>query len=493
MTTRELLRLEHITKHSGSLKVLDDLSLFILEGERVQVTGLSGSGIEELSQILSGRSSFDSGRIRFEERSFGPEQLLPALELGIHVVNASPSLVPAMSVAENIFCLRPHAPFMKTPSRRILRQQAKRLLEEFGLDIPPEASVYELRLVEQQALDFVRAYARGAKLILLTDLAGPYPDDLRRIFDKVTRHLQKKNVAILSLSHDPAENFDRTIVLRDGSHAKTIYQQFPSRGDVMRYAVEGELPEPAPRKSNVQDIIAFRCFDLQVENVKNINFSVRRGEIVGIFDSANTDLYTGLEAVLTGAKKAAGGYMLLGGSHFAPKDLSQAVKAGLGYINGNHPEAQLIEHISVAENILLPSMKKVPLLGLFRNPSVERSIDNTLDEGELRGLAHVSAQDLPEHDDLAKTLILYHRWGIYRPKLLLYADPFSHTDQVLRSKILTRIEHLTSLDIGVLVLSPRLKDLVYLCDRILIYKDGIFQQSLEKKENQFPGLHQIPR
>ena len=493
MKRRELLRLEHVTKTSGSLRLLEDLNLLVLSGEQLQITGLSGSGIEPLWQVLSGRTVFDSGHIWFDGQDYPPGVPLSTEEMGIYSISGTGSLIPQMTVAENIFLLRPHPFFQPAPSRRTINRQAKSLLAEFGLSIPPDMLAGNLRFVEQQALNFVKAYARNAKLILVHGVAGPYPESQNQLFSGVTRQMRKSGIAVISISSSPFgffDHYDRSIVMRDGTRAKTIYPQFLMQENPLKYAVDGELPEPAPRREYTESPMAFRCFDLSLGKMQKLSFGVHRGEIVGIFDSDNTDLLQALEGLLTGSLRAESGYMLLGGHPFAPRDLGQAVKAGLAYIDGVDPDSQLIEHISVAENILLPSMRKAPRLGIFRNHAVERSINDTLDNGSLRSFAHMPVQDIPESDYLTKLVILYHRWGIYRPRLLLYSDPFSQTDPVLRMQIQERNEHLTSLGIGDLVLAPRLRDLVFLCDRIRVYRDGRFMQEHRKVGNQFPALNQ---
>lgn len=492
MSRRELLRLEHVTKYAGGIKVLDDLSLMILAGEQMQITGLSGCGMEELGQILSGQTSFDSGHIHFNGQDFFPGTLLPTSQIGICSVSRISSMVPQMTVAENIFYLRPHSPFRPLPSRRLINRQARALLSEFNLDISPEAQVMDLRLVEQQALEFVKAYARNARLILVRDVVGPYPAFQNQIFNGINRRLKEADIAAVTFSSSPFgffDLYDRSIIMRDGTRAKTIYAQFSPRENPMKYAVEGELPEPAPRRNHSRDEMAFRCFNLSLASVQNLDFGVHRGEIVGLFDTVNTDLFQAVEALLTGASRPEQGYMLLGGHLFAPRNLEQAVKAGLGYISGQKLDGQLIEHISAAENILLPSMRKAPRLGIFRNRAAEKSVRALMEEGDLRDLAQTPLQDLTDTDTLTKVIILYHRWGVYRPRLLLYVDPFSQTDALLRTQILSQIEHLTSLGIGVLVLSPRLRDLVYLCDRILVYQDGRFLQEHRKQDQQFRDLN----
>ena len=204
----EVLRMEHIGKSLNRVKILDDFRLNVYQGEILGVIGLSGSGKTTIANILAGLEPVDSGRIFYREELVVEHGKSMGRQPGIYVIHNTIRLVPQVTVAENIFVIKNNSLKKVLIRQKAMNQQAKMLLAEVGLDIPPQTLAEELSPPEQHLVSLAKAMALGAKLIVLDEITEAYTyRELIRL-KRAVRRLREKGVAFIYLSHNVSELLD---------------------------------------------------------------------------------------------------------------------------------------------------------------------------------------------------------------------------------------------------------------------------------------------
>jgi ABC-type sugar transport system ATPase subunit len=480
---QEVLRLEHVYKNIQGYKVLDDFKLNIYKGEIISLVGLSGCGKTELGEILGSNYNFDKGRILFDEKPYQINKKIPTEKLGIFSLYNHDILVPQLSVAENIFIIWKSNYTYITFSKKTIRNQTKLLLEEFGLNIRPDINAEELSIAEQQAVKLVKAYVKQAKLIVANDIANSYTRDEMKMITGILQKLKQSGISTLWMSNDPddvTKIADRTVVMREGKNIKTLYPEEYNRENIMNLLVGRDFSKTRERQCYVQDTVALSLENVHTKNIHGLNLKVHNGEIVGVLDIENK-AKKDLEKLITGQKSVLAGSMYLKNCKYEPKSPQHTLKQGVGYIRGDLLEDSIFPKMSILNNIILPVVKKTSKFKLLVNTKIERFVKK-----ECLNIVKASQSEVnnsPSAVDLTiKQQIVYNRWLLFNPKVLLCVEPFARADVLLKLEITSIYEELAKNEIGMLLLSVNLKDLILICDRIIILKNGKCAYEVEKKD-----------
>jgi len=479
----EVLRLEHMYKDIQGFKVLDDFKLNIFKGEIVSLVGLSGCGKTELGDILGSNNSFDRGMILFDEKPYRIDKKIPTEKLGIFSLYNRDILVPKLSVAENIFIIWKNNYNLIRFSKKKIRYQTKLLLEEFGLNIHPEEIAEELSTAKQQAVKLVKAYAKQAKLVIANDIANSYTRDEMNMIISILQKLKEADIGVLWISNEPddvSKIADNIVIMREGKNVKTIYPEQYNREYIMNLLLGREFLRPQERRGYAQEEIALALEDIHTHHVHGLSLKVHKGEIVGVLDIENKAKKE-LEMLLTGQILKAQGSMYLNNFRYEPQNLSHAIRLGFGYIQGDLLENSIFTKMSILDNIILPVIKKTSRFKILVNRKIERFVKK-----ECLNIVKASQSEINNSpvavDSILKQQIIYNRWLLYNPKVLLCVEPFARADALLKLELTAIYEELAKNEIGMLLFSVNLKDLILICDRIIILKKGKCAYEIDKKD-----------
>lgn len=480
---QEVLRLEHVYKEIQGYKVLDDFKLNIFKGEVVCLIGLSGCGKTELGEILGSNYNFDKGRILFDEKPYQIDRKIPTEKIGIFSLYNHDILVPQLSVAENIFIIwKNNYNYIRFSKKKIMNQ-TNLLLEEFGLRIKIDKKAEELSIAEQQAIKLVKAYVKQAKLIVANDIAGSYTRDEMKVIIGILEKLKQSGISTLWISSDPddvSKIADRIVIMREGKNVKTIYPEQYNREYIMDLVVGRDFPKTQERKCYSQDKVAFSVQNIHTRHVKGLNLKVHKGEIVGVLDIENK-ANKELERLITGQNPINQGGMYLNNCKYEPLNLHHAIRQGIGYIQGDFIEDSIFHKMSILDNIILPVIKRTSKFRILVNRKIERFVKK-----ECLNIVKVLQNEVSDSpsavDSRLKQQIIYNRWLLFNPKLLLCVEPFARADILLKLELTSIYEELAKNEIGMLLLSVNLKDLILICDRIIILKNGLCAYEIYKKD-----------
>ena len=473
--------MEHISKRFGRATVLDGVSLDLHAGEVHALLGENGAGKSTLLKILAGVYTDHGGTILLEGRPVRPRSPAHAGALGIAVIHQELSLLPALSIAENLFVERPLGRFGFI-DRRQERARAARVLAEVGLDLDPDILVERLSLPERQLVEIARALGRGARVIIMDEptsaLAGPAID---RLFELIAG-LRARGVALVYVSHRMEEIeriADRLTVLRDGRVVGSARVGDVPLDQVVawmlgpRHAPAEGLPVvPAAREERLA-VEAFSVDSIDGERplVDRASFVVSAGEIVGLFGLSGagaSELLLGLSGAL-GARARAQAVRLSS----VPVRIGSPREAralGVAFVPADRKTMGLVPGMTAEHNGTLVTLPALSPLGWLR-PARERraALAMAADVG-LRPEA--LAMDAATLSGGNQQKVVLGKWLLEAPRVLLCDEPTRGVDIGAKAEIHAKLRALAAAGAAVLVAGSDAREIAALADRVLVLRRG---------------------
>lgn len=477
----EILRMNHITCVENNQTVLNDLSMQVFQSEIFGILRLDRHGGQELINLIASNDEIQTGQVFFQD------QLVNDIEKGdgsrnkVAVISKESRLIDSLSVADNIFVIRPG--FRKFHIReRVLCGQTKLLLEKYNIHLSPYTLAEELSAYERLVTELLRAVVAGEQLVLLLDIP-----DLLGSKELAEYHLLMKEMAQNGMTflyiynhHEVLPNIcDRIAIFQGGRIAKVVEESESIENHVRvfaKYAYEElsqlKLQEETP-VSKKTDVL--RLNRVNFEALKDFSMSIPAGENILLIDRNNTVLndLMKLFGALNQGEEIAGvtAYKKLG-------DIK------IGIIQRAPIRSTLFQDLSFLDNLCFSLGEKVP--GFWRRSRYLKSVirEHYQEFGDL--LKEKQLYDLNTRELYS---LAYYRYLIAKPDLVVCFQPLSGQDMYLRPHILRLITRLRHNGISVLILSTDYYDTIYIADRIFLIENGKVAE--EKTREQFQDIHMI--
>ena len=475
---RPLLLVEGVTKTFDRTKALAGADFSLREGEIHGLLGANGAGKSTLSKVISGHHVYDSGRIVYRDREIRLRNTREALRVGIAIVMQETSLVPDLTVLENIFL-----PLLGRPGwlgLRALRSRATELLASLGQAdaLPLDWEVRRLSSAQKQLVEIAKALGVQAKLIVFDEpTASLSPGEVDRLFDVMSR-LREVRCGLAFVSHRLEEVFsitDRVTVLREG---RTVMNGRETSGlsqaELIRAMVGSELesihaaPHVDPGRSSAP--VAVEVSHLAAPPaVRDVSFAVHEGEILGLGGLVGAGRSETVEAIF-GLRTRTAGTVALRGRPLRPNDPKASIRAGLGLVPEDRRTQNIVPDLSVRENLLLAHLgaRRGPTLG-YR--SREKKVESLLRD---LGLPHDRLADasMLNFSGGMQQKIIIARWLLLDPRVLILDEPTKGVDIGTRASIYGLLRDVASRGVAIVVVSSDFEELLGLCDRIVVISDG---------------------
>jgi ribose transport system ATP-binding protein len=469
----------------GATCALSDVSLRFEAGEVHVIAGANGAGKSTLIKIISGVHADYTGEVLLGGQPVRFKQPLAARRGGIATIHQELSLVPSLSIADNLLLSSPGAAWGFVSKASALAR-ARGVLRQVGLELDPRLLVEELSLGERQLVEIARALAEEARVLLMDEptsaLSAP---EVERLFSLV-QELIKQNRSVIFISHrrdEVARIGQHMTVLRDGRVVLSAPSAEVSDDQVVR-AMLGEAIDLPAKKSVAlrgERAVALSARGLTasgVESLRDVDFTLHTHEILGVAGLVGSGAAL-LLSLLGGTARASSGTIELFGKPYRASDPRAALRAGVVQLPSERRHSVFPE-LSVTWNATLSG-----LAGLTRYGWVQR-------EQELNAVRKYSqATHLKAHGAgaLAGTLsggnqqkVALMRCLVAAPRLLLLDDPTRGVDAKAKAEIGALLRELASEGVAVLLLSSELDELVTLCDRVLVFLGGRIEAQLAGAE-----------
>ena len=462
-----------ITKRFPGVLALDGVSFSVERGTCHALIGENGAGKSTLGKILAGVHTADSGELKMAGRIIQPTNPLVARELGIAMVHQELAFCPNLSVAENL-CLGDlprRAGFVNRPE---LRARARAMLATIGADIDPDTIIGTLSTGREQLVQIAAAVGTGAKVIVMDEPSSSLSANETAELFRLVRELKARGITLIYVSHRIEELFaicDNITVLRDGHHIATesIASTTPQR--VVTQMIGRELLLATP--NHLTRPLGDECLRVTAlsspRKFSNINLSVRAGEIVGIAGIVGAGRSEVVEAIF-GLDPAATGSLTVKEKPLPLGSLATALAAGVGLVPEDRKRQGLVLGLNCRENTCLAALPALTTFGWVR-----RAAEQTLAERYTKRL-RVKA---PSLETITAGLsggnqqkIALAKWLARSCDVLLIDEPTRGVDVGAKAEIYQLLDELACEGKALLVVSSELPELIGLCRRILVMREG---------------------
>ena len=462
----------HVGKRFGGTIALDDVSFNLARGEVLALLGENGAGKSTCVKLLAGVYRPDVGDVLVEEVPVEHWSPLEAQRRGIAVMHQHPGLFADLTVSENVFIGHmPHGSFGVDYDR--MRERTRGLLAVVGLSCRPEDTLKRLRPSEQQLVEIARALSVDAKVLIMDEpTAALSQREVERLF-AVVAELKARQVAMMFVSHRMEEIYrlaDRIAVLRDGRLIGVQPAHELDRDRAVQMMIGRPLGAvyPARRTTPGKEILAVEGLSRD-EAFADVSFEVRAGEILGLAGLVGSGR-TEIARVLFGVDQPSTGRIRLEGEEVSFADPAAAMAAGVVYVSEDRLGQSLVMEFSILANASLPVIGKAALAGL-----VMRRRELKLVEPHLRRL-RLKFRDF---DQPVKTLsggnqqkVVLSKWLATIPRVLILDEPTQGIDVESKSEVHAMIAELARQGLAIILISSELPELVGMCDRIVVLREG---------------------
>jgi ribose transport system ATP-binding protein len=479
-TDEPLVRLRGVSKEFPGVLAVDGVDLEILPGEVHAMAGENGAGKSTLMKILSQVERPTSGEVEISGQKVtfhGPGY---AQRLGVAMVYQEFALASHLSVAENLFL--GHEPSRAGfINRGEEREKAVELLGRVGLEIDPGRSVSSLTVAEQQRVEIAKALAIEAKVVIMDEPTATLAEkEIEELFE-VIRNLTSHGIAVLYISHRLDEIFriaDRVTVMRDGKVVETARASELDEEKLVNLMVGREVGNLYPKpEAEIGDVL------LRVEGVtrkgviEDCSFEVRSGEILGFAGLVGAGR-TELARAVFGADPIDSGKMELDGREVRITSPQEAIDAGIGYLTEDRSREGLAMQLGIDQNITLANLPtKAGLLSLAAEQRTARERSEQLDiqTPTVRRKVQVLSGGNQQKVVVAK-------WLETHARVLFFDEPGRGIDVRAKAEMFGLIGDLAEEGRAIVLISSYLPELLNMCDRIVVMREGKVAGELEREE-----------
>jgi ribose transport system ATP-binding protein len=479
-----LFELRGISKSFPGVKALDDVSFVIRPGEVHMLLGENGAGKSSLMKVLCGAYSADGGEFFLNGSKVEIRSAADARRLGIAVIFQEFSLVPYLDIAQNIYLGRePKGRIPGTIDRRKILRDAKTLLQTIGFDIDPSTPVHKLGVAQQQMVEIAKALSQDARILVMDEPTAALSDRETELLFAVIAQLKSKGVAIVYISHRMAEVFslgDRITVLRDGKRVGEARPGQSSPDELIRLMVGRNVDTSYPRDFAAEP----GAVVLEVSNVsassgiRDINLVVRAGEIVGLCGLVGSGR-TEVARAIFGADRIAAGEIRVDGQ-LRSGGPDKASRLGIALI----PESRKAEGLalirSVGDNLVVSALRRLFPLGLFV-PQKAREVSGGLVR-QLRVVTPSTKQPVGLLSGGNQQKVVIGKWLAAGAKVFIFDEPTRGIDVGAKAEIFALIDDLVARGAAVLMISSEQVEIVHVCDRAYVMRDGRIVGELSRHE-----------
>lgn len=476
-----ILELQGVDKSFSSNRVLKSVSIGFGASEVHAVVGENGAGKSTLMKIIGGIYSRDAGEIVFNGTPVEFSSPSEAMKSGISIVHQELSLAENLTVAQNIFSHREPVNPLGFIKWRQLREQTQTLFDQIGVDIDPNTIAGSLNVARQQLVEIAKALSLDAKVIIMDEPTSSLSEQEVDYLYEIIRQLKEGGVSVVFISHKLSEVFrvaDRISVMRDGELIGTVSSDETTTTDIIRMMVGRHIEDLFPRKATE---IGARVMAVEGlgngEQFNGISFELRSGEILGLAGLVGAQRSESMLS-LFGAAPRTSGEVTIYGERVTIESPRDAVEAGLCYLPEDRRTLGLFQSMSTAWNVVAASLDTVIDSRGFYDRNVIRSQAASLIE-----LLDVNPRD---QEILVRNLsggnqqkALLGKWLAAEPRVLIVDEPTRGVDVGAKSQIHQRLRDLASSGIGIIVISSEQPEIVGLCDRVLVYREGKINAELE--------------
>ncbi|WP_180955279.1 sugar ABC transporter ATP-binding protein [Peribacillus deserti] len=468
-----LLEVRNVSKSYGGVKALIDCDFSCGAGEVHALLGENGAGKSTLVKILCGVVKPDSGTIRYMGEETTIDSPIDASRKGIVAVFQELSLVPELSVAENVFL--GHEP--KTRWGLIEFKKMKiwtdHLFQDLGLTISPESRVADLSLADQQLVEIAKALSREPQIIIFDEATSALGSQEVELLFTLIKRITKKGTTAIFISHrmDELDRIaDRATVFRDARYVADFDWGTVGKDQIVHWIAGREVEETFPQKKPHSNETALEIRNLTSSgNFYDINLVIKKGEIFGIAGLQGHGQSQFLRS-LFGACPITEGHVIVNNKSIILKGPKSAIQAGISLVPEDRKHEGLLLTRSVKENLALMTLDKRQKMGFIDGTSELNELHHAVESLKIK--TSNLEQEAGSLSGGNQQKVVIGKAILAEGDILLLADPTRGIDVGTKSEIYQYMSNLAAQGITIIFYSTELPELVGVCHRVAVFKQG---------------------
>ena len=478
-----LLKAENISKSFPGVKALDKVTLTIEGGKVHTIIGENGAGKSTLMKILMGILSPDEGAIFYKDEKVKFTSVNDAIKTGLSMIHQELLPFPELSIAENIFMGK--EPTLSIPgwiNTKEMNKNAALLMDKLGSKVEVTRAMKELSIADMQMVEIAKAISNQSEIIIMDEPTSALSNREIDILFGIIEELKKQGVAILYISHKMEEIFkisDTITVMRDGRHITTCDIGEIDQQKLISLIVGREINSIFEKKESTLGDEILSVSELTGEKFKNINFNIRRGEILGIaglMGSGRTEIVNSIY----GLEKIIKGTIFINGKKVKIRSPKDAIKNSIGLVSEDRKKYGLVLGSSVKHNISLSSLRKFAS-GLFLNLKKENEMaDNQINQLTIKVTSRNQIANFLSGGNQQKVVIA--KVLLNDADIIIFDEPTRGIDIGAKSEIYKLMTQLVSEGKAIILISSELPEILGLSDRILVIRGGEIKAELSQRE-----------
>ena len=483
MTGTARLVMQDVSKGFAGVRALRNVTIEGRSGEVLALMGENGAGKSTLLKILAGAYLPDHGTVAIDGETVSFRSPRDAHLAGVRVIYQEPEIIPHVSVAENVYVgeLPRRGRYF---DRRRLLAKLRDDLERYGFSqaLDPAALGSQLSPAQRQLVEIMRALIADVRIIAFDEPTSSLSDvEVDSLF-RLIRRLRDDGIAVLYVSHRLPEIFriaDRVTVLRDGAVVDTRVTTETDDDELVAMMVGRDLTDMFVRHSHEAGDVVLSVRHLTSDDVADISFDVRAGEVVGIAGLVGAGR-SELAHAIVGNEPVRAGSVQVGGRTVRIRSPRDAVRAGIGFAPEERKAQALLMHRSVRDNISLAVLGRISVAHVVRRGEERRIADRFVKRLAVRtpSLEHLVANLSGGNQQK----VVLARWLARRPQVLILDEPTRGVDVGAKAEIYHVINELAGEGIAIVVISSELPEILALADRVLVMQAGRITGELARSE-----------
>ncbi|MDO4899198.1 sugar ABC transporter ATP-binding protein [Actinomyces sp.] len=477
------LRLRDVSKSFPGVQALSGVSFDLLPGEVHALVGENGAGKSTLVKILTGIHPNFGGSYEYDGTPAAFRSIRDAQRAGIAIVHQELNMMADLTVAQNIFIGRESSSLLL--SDRVLNRRAQELLDEHEVDVAPQALLRNLSVSKAQLVEIVRAMSFEATKVLILDepTAALSEAESAELLQRV-RRLRDRGVSVVYISHRMHEVMaiaDRITVLRDGAHVGTLKASATDLNEIIEMMVGRQVVNTPKAHSEVAPDapVVMRAEHLASADVKDVSFTLHRGEILGFAGLVGAGRTEAMR-IVAGADRPTSGRLEVNGAEVSFRRPKDAIRAGIAYLSEDRKRFGLVTGLSVSDNTVLASYDAFTTATVVHERAVQRATRKYVDM--LRIKTPSTRQRVRNLSGGNQQKVVLGKWLLRDVDVLIFDEPTRGIDIGARAEIYQLMRDLVAQGKSIILVSSDLDEVLHLSDRVVVMREGRKTGELDASE-----------
>lgn len=486
MQQNPIISLKNVHKSFGGVSVLNGVDFDLQKGSVHALVGQNGAGKSTMMKILTGVYTCDSGAIYIDGSKVKMNSYSDAVSHGISLIFQELSLIPTLTVAENIFLNREilEGPFL---DKKSMERKAHKLLQSLDIDVDVHSRVEDLDVGVCQMIEIAKALSVNAKVLILDEPTASLSEKETAHLFTLINSLKQRGVSMIYISHRMAEIFkicDTITVLRNGSIVTTK----PTRDYSLTGLIEDMIGRKTAALTTADEELASKCTGrplMTVEHLncgsrlKDVSFELREGEVLGLAGLMGSGRTEVVES-LFGLNKDASGQVTINGQPYEIKGVRHAIDSGLALIPEDRRREGLVLMHSVEENLIVPIFDKLKRGLLLENKKVADIAERSISDMAIK--THSRKTPAFNLSGGNQQKIVVGKWLNSAPSVLLLDEPTAGVDVGSKREIIDKVRDFVGENRAAIFISSDILELISACDRFIVFYDGKVTATYDRSE-----------